>query len=410
MVGDEQRTVNCFDFLRLFAALSVVVQHHVLFLRAPFLWLEPDGPPLWFADGVPLFFILSGYFVFRSADRLHAARGPWREFYRNRVLRIAPAIYLYLMITIILVVAVGAVPISSLASPRGLGWAGSTLVLAPVYNPGFLRGFGTGVINGSLWTIPVEVSFYLGVPLLVTAAAILRRYFTAVLVAMAVVAAGVDLALIDTRAGNYLRITCLPYLLFFSLGILWYLYGAKVRLDWRLAALAVVTYAALRSAQTEGRSGAILTLAAALPLSYAAMWFGANGPAALGRFTARLGDISFGTYIWHMIMINLVIWWRVPERTGVRGSALGLVVVVASLSAGWLSWQLVERPALRLKKTSSRRSVAPDPGVLNADPDKQRRALEDEVAEAVHMASPASAHEAADRLSDEQQRAGPAVQ
>jgi len=35
----------------------------------------------------------------------------------------------------------------------------SNLMLVPVYSPAALNGFGVGVVNGSLWTFPVEVSF-----------------------------------------------------------------------------------------------------------------------------------------------------------------------------------------------------------------------------------------------------------
>lgn len=37
----------------------------------------------------------------------------------------------------------------------------------PVYSPRFLDGLGVGHINGSLWTIPVEVTFYAVIPVLV---------------------------------------------------------------------------------------------------------------------------------------------------------------------------------------------------------------------------------------------------
>lgn len=35
------------------------------------------------------------------------------------------------------------------------------------YNPDWLRGFGTGVLNGSLWSIPVELQYYVLLPFLI---------------------------------------------------------------------------------------------------------------------------------------------------------------------------------------------------------------------------------------------------
>lgn len=34
------------------------------------------------------------------------------------------------------------------------------------YNPDLLRGYGVGVLNGSVWTIPVELQYYAVLPLL----------------------------------------------------------------------------------------------------------------------------------------------------------------------------------------------------------------------------------------------------
>jgi peptidoglycan/LPS O-acetylase OafA/YrhL len=49
---------------------------------------------------------------------------------------------------------------------RFLACLAAQLTIGQFYNPAFLRGFGVGVLNGSLWTIPVELQFYLLLPLL----------------------------------------------------------------------------------------------------------------------------------------------------------------------------------------------------------------------------------------------------
>ena len=45
-------------------------------------------------------------------------------------------------------------------------WCLGQLSFVQFYNPDFLRGFGVGVVNGSLWTIAVELQFYVAVPIL----------------------------------------------------------------------------------------------------------------------------------------------------------------------------------------------------------------------------------------------------
>jgi peptidoglycan/LPS O-acetylase OafA/YrhL len=103
------------------------------------------------------FFIISGLFVFRSADRLRGRPNGWRDFYVNRLLRVGPAVWAYLVVTVVLVVAIGAASISDLPTVPGVGWIASTVLLAPVYSPGFLEDYGVGTVNGSLPTVAVEV-------------------------------------------------------------------------------------------------------------------------------------------------------------------------------------------------------------------------------------------------------------
>jgi peptidoglycan/LPS O-acetylase OafA/YrhL len=85
--------------------------------------------------------------------------------------------------------------------------------------------------------------------------------------------------------------------------------------------------------------------------------------------TARLGDWSFGTYLWHSVVLNLALWWG----AGASGLALAAVVVV-SLGCGATSWHLVERRFLARKQVSLRARTddlarpGPAPGPVDARP------------------------------------------
>lgn len=48
-----------------------------------------------------------------------------------------------------------------------LGWILAQLTLGQAYNPSSFRDIGVGVINGSLWTLTVEIIFYAIVPFIV---------------------------------------------------------------------------------------------------------------------------------------------------------------------------------------------------------------------------------------------------
>ena len=59
-------------------------------------------------------------------------------------------------------------------------------------------------------------------------------------------------------------------------------------------------------------------------------------------------DISYGLYVWHMVVINLLI---------VIGISSLLVMMLLTILLSIVSWLLVERPMLKKKKVSLRASV-----------------------------------------------------
>lgn len=357
---------NTYDFLRLLAALAVVVHHATDHLGVPFLWHEPGGS-WWFYDGVPAFFIISGLFVYRSAEQLHGLAGGWRDFFVNRALRIIPALWVYLVFTVALVLVIGAATPGDLRTSGAALWIVTTLGLAPAYSPGFLDSFGAGHVNGSLWTIPVEVSFYVIVPLLVLFAT--RFGKRAFLVALGVVALASFAAFAIAPEGGIFKllgITFVPYLLYFAVGIGWLFARHHVRFTGLRIAAAALAYLALQFEAT-GIPIAPRVLAV-LALSYVIVGVGERGPRVFTAITRRIGDLSFGAYIWHMVVVNTFLWFGVTESLPgpmVVPSVLGL-----TLGLAFLSWRLVEKPALDRKRASSRgsagRDLVPRSGAANA--------------------------------------------
>src|ERR1700728_5457412 len=155
---------NNFDLIRLVAALQVAVAHsagHLSVTRNAgalftFLALFP---------GVPIFFFISGFLISRAFENNSVPR----EYALNRILRIYPALVCCFVVSVGMVWMSGYLgsvhpPLFSL-----LTWALAQLSMGQFYNPGFLRNYGVGVLNGSTWTISVELQFYVLVPLLYAA-------------------------------------------------------------------------------------------------------------------------------------------------------------------------------------------------------------------------------------------------
>ena len=75
-------------------------------------------------------------------------------------------------------------------------------------------------------------------------------------------------------------------------------------------------------------------------ISYAALvlWFAFATPYIRLKF-----DLSYGIYVWHMPVINLLLVLALPSAP---------LAFVLTLSISGLSWMLVEKPALKLKRQS----------------------------------------------------------
>jgi peptidoglycan/LPS O-acetylase OafA/YrhL len=126
-----------------------------------------------------------------------------------------------------------------------------------------------------------------------------------------------------------------------------------------------IRYELLVTQQTVGPAGTILW---AVPFSYTVLWFGNYAPARFARIS-RIGDLSYGTYIWHMIFVNFLVFFSIPSLFPGDGTWLILALILFTLAIAWLSWHLIEKPFLGLKSFTSRsRSLTDEQGCLTETP------------------------------------------
>lgn len=146
--------LNNFDLIRLMAAIEVVTRHTLVHLGV--------GATLIFKllsyfPGVSILFVVSGYLISSSLEKGFDLR----RYFKARWRRIFPAMWVLLALTVIIFSALGADFLRS----DGLVWLIAQCV-GLVYTPGFLAGFGIGSYNGALWTIPVNIQFYVSLPVM----------------------------------------------------------------------------------------------------------------------------------------------------------------------------------------------------------------------------------------------------
>ncbi|MCD6727327.1 MAG: acyltransferase [Solirubrobacteraceae bacterium] len=362
--SDAARRNAALDGLRGIAALSVFAFHAWLYTldRVRVASARDDSLGAHFAAelriGLVLFFVLSGFLLFRPWPRAALAVQPWRAprpvtYAVHRIGRIVPAYWLAIAGSVLLLWPLAGEP----------GVRLPPLEQLPLF---FLFAQNLGprtlmTLDPPMWTLAVEASFYLVLPLIGWLALRARPTRLGQAAApLALLALGVafnwwlagreaaPLALSKTLAAM------LPY---FALGMLAAVLVAGRRPSRGAAAALLAGGAALvlldgwlhASAVAGSELSQALRVWRDLP---AAIGFAAivavcaeRPPRALAaRPLARSGELSYGLYLWH---VPVLLWLRAKGL--LPGGVVGAVLVglPASLALAWLSWRLVERPAIR---------------------------------------------------------------
>lgn len=336
---------NNFNLIRLAAAIQVMLVHA----------LNHFGFQGWLVDllkatpGVPTFFFISGYLICTSYRRM-GDRGD-RAFFANRFLRIYPGLVACVLVSVLAVWMTGYFEREAIPPYQFLAWLLGQITIVQFYNPDFLRGFGVGALNGALWTITVELQFYVLVPILF----FLLERRTKWLLALMLGSLACNLFVHHLADGRSLPIKLLyvsfiPWIFMFGCGfIVAYredLASAirKVRLRYLLAGyLAAMNFI---GDYTSNAQNAINPIAFAFLACLIVKLSTARLPVP-PRFSAfvRREDISYGLYLYHMPVINVLLFLGLFTA----GTNIALVIVTSFLAA-FLSWYAVEKPALQFKR------------------------------------------------------------
>ncbi|MEO7100805.1 MAG: acyltransferase [Luteolibacter sp.] len=357
---------NNFDLIRLIAAAQVVLSHaigHTSVRETLPEWQRQIFDLLVWLPGVPVFFVISGFLITRSYER---SRGNLAGYFWNRSLRIFPALWVCLAMTLALLGAFGFLPLSFLKSGTFAGWLLGQMSFLQFFNPDQFRAFGIGVANGALWTITVELQFYIFIPVLYATiyGAWKREKLGSLLFAMLFFASYIAYCVMNVKvngpggftaapiAFKLLQNTLFPHLWMFMVGIFIhrhfdYLQGWLEGKVWfYLGSYAVL--AALMQCFVPAYSfpSYILLLPARILLGFATI-AGAYSAKSLSGRLLRGTDISYGIYIYHSLVVNALVQTGYLQSLG----AVPLVFLV-SIALALLSWHLVEKPALACKSVS----------------------------------------------------------
>ena len=328
---------NRFDSIKILAAIAVLLSNafpiaHGSIAAQPLATLS-YGQTTLSGFAVLTLSAISGYLITQSFDQsplpLH--------FLKARILRMFPA----LAFVLILSAGILGLAVTSLSSEQYLTnfdtsqylYGGLSLIWMQYDLPGVFENNPAGpIVNGSLWTLPCEFILYLVVLILGMSGLLNRRFSLALWL-------GALILNWYAVGGAYGAVTTT-----FLGGATFYLWRDLVALDWFAALLCALTLGLATITEGFHLAFAIFGVYLVIYLAFIPTFRRLN--------LARWGNLSYGIYIFSWPVQQTVAFLLGSRMTWYWNVALSLPTV---LVLAWLSWHLVEKPALLL---SRRRATA----------------------------------------------------
>lgn len=333
---------NNFNILRFFGAVLVIVGHMYHILGIPSFTL---GGQAMSTIGVEIFFLISGYLIMQSYTRdsnvLHYAM--------RRFFRIIPGLAFLSLLTVFVIGPL----ITTLSAKEYFCNSGTwiylkNIALYPIYNlPGvFEHNVYPVAVNGSLWTLPVEASMYILLPITLFIGTKFRHK------KLILICATIMLEVLhvffngfhpNTRIVIYGTsiIDSLPLPPYFFAGTLFALPEMKKYLNLQLASAILAVSLILQLSYLESD---ILMLIA---LSYFVFSFALSQEPFFARCFSK-NDYSYGIYLYAFLVQQILASMLKPYRISLNMYLL--LSFIGSFLFAFVSWHLIEKPAQNLCK------------------------------------------------------------
>jgi peptidoglycan/LPS O-acetylase OafA/YrhL len=333
---DQRLRQNNFDLLRFVFAFVVFLFHAHALSGAQELaifskYLSSD-------IAVKSFFVVSGFLIFMSYENSGSVSG----YFGKRIRRIYPAYAFVILASVMLGGIFSSYGLSDYLSLALLKYIIANLLFLNFLQPdlpGLFLSNSLQAVNGALWTLKIEVMFYLLVPLAVMAFTRLGRLpvLMVMYVGSVIYSAAMGALAAQSGSGLYLELQRqLPgQLCFFVAGAAGYYYFHYLS---RYALPLMATAVAAFMLQLWLPWIVVQPLALGIVVVYVACIF-----PRLGNF-GRYGDFSYGIYIVHFPILQLLIAYGAFE--GAPWLAL-LTAMAIVMVAAILLWHFIEKPFLR---------------------------------------------------------------
>jgi peptidoglycan/LPS O-acetylase OafA/YrhL len=275
--------------------------------------------------GVNLFFVLSGYLITSLLIREQEAKGriDLRRFYERRVRRLVPALVAVLLATGVLMAFQGR--LHDYIGPAAVSFFYVSDVAKAI-------GFDLGYV-GHTWSLAMEEQFYLLWPALLIFAP--RKWLVPITIAGIVGAVALQLTLVPDNVLAHFRPDVRAD------AILWGCLFALVRVNvprWATALALIGVVALAFTPFPWPHAIAVSSVLSGVVVAGA----GTLVPVLSSRPVVRIGQISYGMYLWHAIPVNLFMAETLAGNVAAMAGVVIITIALALVSERW-----IERPFRR---------------------------------------------------------------
>lgn len=334
---------NNIDLIRLFAVILVVWCHSLALTGSETGMVSLMPKSLYSGKlGVSIFFFFSGLLVTNSL----ISKKKIAPFVLARFFRIVPAYYVLILLSVFLLGPLfTSLSLNEyLSSKNTWNYLLKTITFGEYYVlPGVFSDHVKEAVNGSLWSIPLEVKCYV---VLLVMYLLNKKYNVRLWLLISL-----SLLLAIVPHTTLLQLLGVEYTVFDSISVFCFVVGSicalfkeKITID--LPAVGALSLLALLTWRYDQISGFVYPIALSVTLLYV------TSITPFVKYRPR-HDVSYGMYLWHWPMMQIVI-----NLLGIRNPYLlfGVSLVLAG-SAALASCVWIETPMISLGRRLGKKSA-----------------------------------------------------
>lgn len=329
---------NALDLFRILATVQVFLGHTITHFS-----LSQFTNTVYFIRGVPILFVLCGFLAAKSLDRYNA-----KDYLVRRAFRILPGFWTCIGVNTAIILTLYAIPTLT----DGIIYLVTQFFGLNFYTGNWLRGYGVGTPNGVLWTIGVQVQFFLLAPMLYRLLRKLQLIGSTVLIGiLTVLSIAIEkcAGLMPEIGYKLIGVTVVPYLYFLVLGMAGWCFRDQIiptleKVRWVILPVFVLWKIAENHLPFPHIfDGVMYNTVTTLLTALLIFAFGFSFKWRMKR------DLTYGFYLYHMVFINIAI--HLGYKTlcfDLQSVIVVLAITILPILAAWLSQRFIENPAAKL--------------------------------------------------------------